>query len=36
MIGVGVSDLSIDGGVEGRISLVSGKGSIYGTGIFEN
>lgn len=36
MIGVGVSDLSIDGGVEGRISLVSGRGSIYGTGIFGN
>jgi len=35
MMGVGVSDVSIDGGVEGRISLVSGKGSIYGTGIFE-
>jgi hypothetical protein len=34
MMGQGVSDLSIDGGVEGRISLVSGKGSIYGTGIF--
>jgi tetratricopeptide (TPR) repeat protein len=34
MMGVGVSDLSIDGGVEGRISLVSGRGSIYGTGIF--
>jgi len=34
MMGVGVSDLSIDGGVEGRISLISGRGSIYGTGIF--
>lgn len=36
MMGVGVGDLSIDGGAEGRISLVSGKGSVYGTGIFEN
>jgi len=35
MMGQGVSDLSIDGGIEGRISLISGKGSIYGTGIFE-
>lgn len=34
MMGVGVSDLSIDGGVEGRISLVSGRGLFYGTGIF--
>ncbi len=34
MMGVGVSDLSIDAGVEGRISLVSGRGSIYGIGIF--
>jgi tetratricopeptide (TPR) repeat protein len=34
MMGVGVSDVSIDGGIEGRISLVSGRGSIYGTGIF--
>lgn len=34
MIGVGVSDVSIDGGIEGRISLVSGSGSVYGTGIF--
>lgn len=33
-LGQGVSDLSLDGGVEGKISLVSGKGSIYGTGIF--
>ena len=35
MMGRGVSDLSIDGGIEGRISIISGKGSIYGTGIFE-
>lgn len=35
VLGQGVSDLSIDGGVEGKISLVSGKGSIYGTGIFQ-
>ena len=35
MAGQGISDLSIDGGIEGRISLISGKGSIYGTGIFE-
>lgn len=34
-LGQGVSDLSLDGGVEGKISLVSGKGSIYGTGIFQ-
>lgn len=34
-LGQGVSDLSFDGGVEGKISLVSGKGSIYGTGIFQ-
>lgn len=34
MMGQGVSDLSFDGGVEGRISIVSGRGSIYGTGIF--
>ena len=35
MMGQGVSDLSIDGGIEGRISLISGKGSIYGIGVFE-
>lgn len=35
MAGQGVSDLSIDAGVEGRISIVSGRGSIYGTGIFQ-
>jgi hypothetical protein len=35
VLGQGVSDLSIDGGIEGKISLVSGKGSIYGTGIFQ-
>jgi tetratricopeptide (TPR) repeat protein len=34
-LGQGVSDISIDGGVEGKISLVSGRGSIYGTGIFQ-
>ena len=34
-LGQGVSDLSVDGGAEGKISLVSGKGSIYGTGIFQ-
>src|SRR5204863_477671 len=34
MMGQGVSDLSLDGGIEGKISLVSGKGSIYGIGIF--
>ena len=26
---------AIGGGIEGRISLINGKGSIYGTGIFE-
>jgi hypothetical protein len=35
MMGQGISDLSLDGGIEGKISLVSGKGSIYGTGIFQ-
>lgn len=35
MIGQGVADLSVDAGVEGRISIVSGRGSIYGTGIFQ-
>ena len=34
MMGVGVSDHSIDAGVEGKISIISGRGSIYGTGIF--
>ena len=34
-LGNGISDLSLDAGVEGKISLVSGKGSIYGTGIFK-
>ncbi|MEO6136850.1 MAG: hypothetical protein ABIP35_16975 [Ginsengibacter sp.] len=34
-LGQGVSDLSLDGGAEGKISLVSGKGSIYSTGIFK-
>ena len=33
-LGNGISDLSLDAGVEGKISLISGKGSIYGTGIF--
>lgn len=35
MLGVGVGDLSIDAGVEGKISIISGRGSIYGIGIFE-
>lgn len=34
MAGQGISDLSLDAGVEGRISIVSGRGSIYGVGIF--
>lgn len=33
-LGQGVSDLSLEGGAEGTISLISGKGSIYGIGIF--
>lgn len=35
IMGVGVSDVSIDGGVEGRIILESGRGFVYGTGIFK-
>ncbi|MFN8253383.1 MAG: hypothetical protein U0V75_16055 [Ferruginibacter sp.] len=35
MLGLGASDISVDAGVEGKISLVSGRGSIYGTGIFQ-
>ena len=35
MMGQGVSDVSLEGGMEGRISLISGRGSIYGIGIFE-
>jgi len=35
LMGQGVNDVSLDGGIEGRISIISGKGSIYGTGIFE-
>lgn len=31
----GVMGVSVDAGVEGKVSLVSGKGSIYGTGIFQ-
>lgn len=31
----GVGGATIDAGLEGKISLVSGKGSIYGTGIFQ-
>jgi Flp pilus assembly protein TadD len=34
-LGQGISDLSLDGGIEGKISIISGKGSIYGTGIFQ-
>jgi tetratricopeptide (TPR) repeat protein len=34
-MGQGVNDVSLDGGIEGRISIISGRGSIYGTGIFE-
>ncbi len=34
MMGQGVSDVSLEGGMEGRISLVSGKASAYGVGIF--
>jgi len=33
MAGVGVSDLSIDAGVSGKMSLISGKSSMEGTGI---
>jgi hypothetical protein len=35
MMGQGVNDVSLEGGIEGRISIISGRGSIYGTGIFE-
>ncbi|MGG9960547.1 tetratricopeptide repeat protein [Ferruginibacter sp. SUN106] len=31
----GVGDVSIDAGIEGKVSLISGSGSIYGTGIFQ-
>jgi hypothetical protein len=34
--GVGISDPSVDMGVEGKISLISGKSSIEGTGILQN
>jgi hypothetical protein len=33
--GVGVSDLSVEAGVEGEISLVSGKSSVESTGILK-
>lgn len=33
MAGVGVSDLSLDVGVQGQISLISGTSSFGGTGI---
>jgi len=33
--GVGVSELSVEAGVKGEISLVSGKSSVESTGILE-
>ena len=33
--GVGVSDLSVEAGVEGQISLVSGKSSVESTGVLK-
>jgi hypothetical protein len=35
MAGAGVSDLSVEVGVEGQISLVSGKSSVESTGLLE-
>ncbi len=35
MAGVGVSDLSADAGVQGQVSLISGKSSIESTGLLE-
>lgn len=35
MAGVGVHDLSVEAGVEGQISLVSGKTSVESTGVLE-
>ncbi|MEO5943029.1 MAG: hypothetical protein ABIP30_00690 [Ferruginibacter sp.] len=33
--GGGIGPVSVDAGVEGRISIISGAGSVYGTGIFQ-
>jgi tetratricopeptide (TPR) repeat protein len=33
--GVGISDISIEAGVKGQISLISGKSSVEGTGILD-
>jgi hypothetical protein len=33
--GIGVSDLSADVGVEGKISLISGKSSVESTGLLQ-
>jgi len=35
MSGAGVSDLSVDVGVNGQISLVSGKSSVESTGLLD-
>ncbi|HPW61016.1 MAG TPA: hypothetical protein PLJ13_01905 [Cyclobacteriaceae bacterium] len=35
MAGVGVSDLSADAGVQGQVSLISGKSSIESTGLLQ-
>jgi hypothetical protein len=35
MAGAGVSDLSVEVGVEGQISLVSGKSSVESTGLLD-
>lgn len=35
MAGVGVSDLSVDVGVKGQISLISGKSSVESTGLLD-
>lgn len=35
MMGVGVSDLSVEAGVKGQISLISGKSSVESTGLLD-
>ncbi len=35
MAGVGISDLSADAGVQGQVSLISGKSSVESTGLLE-
>jgi hypothetical protein len=35
MAGAGVSDLSLDVGVKGQISIISGKSSVESTGLLD-